>query len=534
MRHDSRSRREFLRRSAALLAAGGIATLAPQLRLIGQAAAAGKATGYRALVCVYLNGGNDSWNLLLPADAARHGRYTATRNGLYNATANTAGLAIPRPGDPGFIAGQTLPRALAIGDGSHAVNPFAAELAQLHGENRLAFLANIGPLIEPLTVAELGSRRVPPQLFSHSDQTSLWQLGNASSTQGGEGWGGRIAARVAMPAAALSPALSIAGQTRFLVGRRSDGGPLLPFALTTDLASPAPTLLDYDAASIAPNQFHAARRQRLEALLAGGTHAFGREYAATLQRAVDLGEGLLNPALAAIPADDPVNGDGSFAWPASSLGDQLRQVARMIRISRSQTGYTSPIEADRQVYFVQIGGFDSHDSQILSPTAATGQHGLLQELSQAAFAFQRAMAAIGSDNDVTLFTMSEFARTLNSNGSGTDHAWGGVQLAVGGAVNGGAVFGRYPELQLDNRAGGTGSVSPELGESLARGQLLPTLAVDQLGATMAQWMGVPADELSTLFPNLDNFVDGPFANTTATPAFSHFSPVIPGLMAGVA
>jgi uncharacterized protein (DUF1501 family) len=217
------------------------------------------------------------------------------------------------------------------------------------------------------------------------------------------------------------------------------------------------------------------------------------------------------------------------AWPDSGLARQLRTVARMIRISR---GSGSAINANRQVFFVNQGGYDTHDDQISSATEALGHHRLLQQLSQAVAAFNQAMDNISAQDDVTAFSMSDFARTINSNGSGTDHAWGSVQFVTGGAVNGGTVYGRYPRMSLDNQLGASGAVAPEQGECFSRGQFLPTIAVDQYAATMAQWMGVDTSALATIFPNLDNFRAGigVYANAAATPPFAYFDHRIPGLL----
>ena len=532
------SRRRFLRGAAGALACGGARVLLPQLGLLGTALAQSAPGGYKALVCVYLNGGNDAWNLLMPADSDRHGRYVSARNGLYDALANASGLAVPRPGDPGALPGQTLPEAIALNDGQYAVNPFAPGLAQLYDEGALAFISNIGTLIEPVTRATMFDRRTPPQLFSHNDQSALWRAGTADGSIVSEGWGGRIAGSVALPTAStagLPPTISIAGGNRFLVGTGSDGLPLVPYTLSTSATQPAAELASYAADTGAG--FQSQRRAALTELLdAAQPHLFSAAYRDTLERSIDLAENVINPAIAAIPADDPVNGGGAtgFDWPeGNDLADQLRQVARVIRISRPGAGFGTAIDANRQVFYVNLGGFDTHDNQVQSPTAADGHHELLQQLSEAVTAFQRAMAAIGANDEVTLFSMSEFARTFNTNGNGTDHAWGGCQLVVGGAVNGGQVVGRYPEIVLDNALGDAGAVSAELGESLSRGQLLPTLAVDQLGATLARWMDVADAELPLIFPNIDNFAAGPYANATATPTFAVFDRIIPGLMTGV-
>lgn len=545
MSRNSSSRRDFLRTGCALLAGGGAHALFPQLGLIPTALAQSTPGGYKALVCLYLGGGNDAWNLLLPGDATAHGKYVQARNGIYNPTANNGGgLALPHHSGAGFIAGQTPPPSLSISGGQYALNPFCPELQQLYGEGRLAFVANVGTLVEPTTIATYSQRRRPPQLYSHNDQTNLWHIGSGSSVQVTQGWGGRVAGRVALPTsmtAGLPPTITLSGQTRFLNGIDSGGVPLFPFALSTSATSPATSLASYRN-QVTPtnppaNQFEGVRRAHLEELLdAASPQAFTREYGAIVDRSLELADFVINPAITGIPAADPVNGGGTtgFTWPTGfSLADQLKQVAKLIRISADSPGFTSPINANRQVFFVNIGGFDTHDGQI-SSLGATGHHLLLQRMSQAVAAFYRAMVAIGRQNDVTLFSTSDFARTINSNGNGSDHAWGSVQFALGGAVNGGQVHGRFPSIVLNNSLTGTVSDNAGQGECFSRGQFVPTTAVDQFAATLARWMDVSNADLPSIFPNIDNFATGPFANPVATPTFANFSRIVPGLMNGVA
>lgn len=545
MTRSRSSRRDFLRAGCGVLACGGAQALFPQLGLIPTALAGTPAPGYKALVCLYLDGGNDAWNLLLPGDAAAHAKYVTARNGLYNATSNTGGLGIPHWSGSGVIPNQTLAASLPIGGGQYAVNPFAPELAQLFGQNRLAFIANVGPLVEPTVIGSFNSRRRPPQLYSHNDQSNLWHIGSGSSVQAIQGWGGRTVGRVGLPTsltAGLPPTITLSGQTRFLAGIDSNDVPLFPFALSTSNTSPATSLSQYSSTNTSSNQFQQARREKLQELLdLASPQAFTQEYGSIVDRSLELADFVINPAITGIPASDPVNGvaagnPNEFSWPTGfSLSDQLRQIARMIRISTDAPDLPpSPIGANRQIFFVRIGGFDTHDGQI-SSVGATGHHLLLQRVSQAVSAFYKAMVAIGRQNDVTLFTASEFARTINSNGNGSDHAWGSVQFAVGGGVNGGQVYGRYPTIVLNNSIGGSISDNATQGECFSRGQFVPTTAVDQFGATLAQWMGVPSNELGTIFPNLGNFTSGvgPFANAVASPTFASFTPTIPGLMSGV-
>ncbi|MGE3104850.1 MAG: DUF1501 domain-containing protein [Lysobacterales bacterium] len=522
MNHPKYSRRDFVRGGACMVAAGAASSFLPKLNLMGEALAqSGTGTGYKALVCVYLGGGNDSWNLLIPTGTNAsgqfsHAEYVAARNGLYSGT-NTGGLAVPRVTTSG-----ALPPALALNNtsGNLGVNPFAPELAALYNSNRLSFIANVGTVSDPITRATFNNRKKPPQLFSHNDQTSLWQIGSGNNLQITQGFGGQIAGVTAQNnLVGLSSAISIAGQTRFLVGETLSGAPVFPFQMSTSTTTPAPLLNNYNAGS--STQGEPQRRGALNQLFnLAYPELYSLEYRDIFNRSLQMA--------AVVNAEMAANGTINTTFPANnSLADQLRQVARMIKISRpASVGGPGAIAANRQVYYVNLGGFDTHDSQITSTSQAQGHHLLLQRLSQAVNAFNSAMVEIGAANEVTLFTMSDFARTLNSNGNGTDHAWGSVQFVMGGGVSGGQVKGRYPRIVLDLQGDNNG-------ESFSRGQFLPTTASDQLAATLARWMGVDDANLPAIFPNIDNFASGPFANAAATPTFAHFNRVIPGLLAGV-
>ncbi len=524
MNHPKYSRRDFVRGGACMIAAGGVSSFVPKLNLMGEALAQSAVSGYKALVCVYLDGGNDSWNLLIPTGANAsgqysHAEYVAARNGLYTA-ANTAGLAIPR-----VTTANALPPAVALTNttGNLGVNPFAPELAALYNSGRLSFLPNVGTLNDPITRATYNARKKPPELYSHNDQTNLWFIGSGNSVQSSMGFGGRIAGITSVPGAvALSPAISIAGQTRFLVGETLGNTPVFPFQMSTSTTTPAPVLNNYNQGSSTLGE--AQRRQALTQLFnIAYPELFSTEYKDIFRRSLDMAANINTQATSA-------NAAITTTFPANnSLADQLRQVARMIKISKP--GFVPPvgstaIAANRQVFFVRLGGFDTHDGQITSTTAALGHHSLLQRLSQAVNAFNNAMIEIGAVNDVTLFTMSDFARTINSNGNGTDHAWGGVQFVMGGAVSGGQVYGRYPRMVLNLQGDNNG-------ECFSRGQFLPTTASDQYAATLARWMGVDNSNIPAIFPNIDNFVTGPFASAGLSPTFANFNRVIPGMFAGI-
>lgn len=549
-------RRDFLKGAACFAASGAASTFVPQLSMMGTALAQ-STTGYKALVCIYLDGGNDAWNLLIPVDNSTqipvsgrnplsgfsptpYGWYVTSRGGQFQG--NPAALALVPPGnDPGA---PFLPPAVALNGGQYAVNPACPEIANLYNQGRLSFVANVGPLVEPLRRQGFNNFKRPPQLYSHNDQTSLWQIGGGSSSSDPNGWGGRLAGRLlgTSPASGLSPCISVTGQTRFLVGEYPGGQTVFPYRLSTSGTNPATSLGNYNPGDPAG----AKRREVLEALMATTyPQAFSNEYGDIVERSLNLAT-TVNQAISSLGSNAAFAAFNTAVnnIPNSGLGQQLRQVARMIAVSRFGSPQFASIQANRQIFFVRTGGYDTHDGQIPASRAAAngtwaGHQGLLQQVSQAMNAFNSAMIALnnvtgysGVLNEVISFTMSEFARTINSNGNGTDHAWGSVSMVMGGPsssggpLTGGQIFGRYP-LQLLNRQF---SGAPDaLGECFNRGEFLPTTAVDQLAGTMARWMGVSQTDLPVVFPNIATFGD-PHPNSAV---MAYNSRTIPGMLAGV-
>jgi uncharacterized protein (DUF1501 family) len=548
-------RRDFLKGAACFAASGAASTFVPQLSMMGTALAQ-SATGYKALVCIYLDGGNDAWNLLIPVDNSTqipvsgrsplsgfsptpYGWYVTSRGGQFQGNPSALGL-LPPGSDPGA---PFLPPSIALNGNQYAVNPACQGVADLYNAGRLSFVANVGPLVEPLRRQGFNSFKRPPQLYSHNDQTNLWQIGGGASSTDPNGWGGRVAGQVlgANPSSGLSPCISIAGQTRFLVGQYPGGQTVFPYRLSTSSTNPATSLNNYNSGDPAG----AKRREVLEALMAETyPQAFSNEYGDIVARSLNLSQ-TVNTAIASLSvAGSPFAAFNTAvnAIPNTGLGTQLRQVARMIAVSRfGAPGFS--IQANRQIFFVRTGGYDTHDGQIPNPRPVNGVYnghqGLLQQVSQAMSAFYAALTALnnvsgysGVLNEVLTFTQSEFARTINSNGNGTDHAWGSVSMIMGapstsgGPLAGGQVYGRYP-LQLLNRQF---SGSPDaLGECFNRGEFLPTTAVDQYSATLARWMGVSNTDLPTVFPNLDTFAN-PHPNSAV---MAYNSRVIPNMLAGI-
>ena len=561
-----RSRRAFLKAAAGTAACGSISALAPQLSMLGTALAQSSVTGYKALVCLYLGGGSDSFNLLVPIDPARHDEYLTSRGGLF--TGNAQSLGIPRPG--GEVA-NSLPAALPVADGTHGLNPACPELRDLYNQGRLTFMCNVGPLVDPVTKSTFNTRVRPPQLYSHSDQTSLWEIGDSLDSAERTGWGGMLAGWVGAQSSlpGLPPCITIANQTRFLVGNTqgSPAQPILPYRLSTSGSSPAPTLGNYGATTT--GNLENIRRANLDALLAQTyPQVFSNEFGDLTERSLSLG--------AAVNQRIGTGGDYNgiptgVSFPNTSIGNQLAQVFRMINASRAPGG---GINANRQIYYVNTGGYDTHDGQFAGtnrgpagtpqgppngPNTAGfwgGQQGLLQDVSQAVAAFYRALVAIGAHNEVLLFSASEFGRTINSNGNGTDHGWGGIQFVVGGGqgtpagnvggqpigandVGGGpllgrnpqagtgtGLYGRYPRIVL-NASDSAAIPAAEKGECFSRGQFLPTMSTEQMSASMARWMGLDAANVPFVFPNVNRYDD--FAGSNLMAYTGHTVPFIAGI-----
>jgi uncharacterized protein (DUF1501 family) len=442
------SRRAFMQRGAALSLAGGAAPWALNLAAMGEAAAQ-TATDYKALVCVFLYGGNDYANTVVPYDQASYDAYRSFRSNI----------AIDRTALAGSVLTPTTPLA---GGRQYALAPTLAPLVPLFDTGKMAVMLNVGTLIAPVTKAQYTARSVPlpPKLFSHNDQQSYWQ---ASSPEGANsGWGGRIGDLFAAGnGTSVFTCMSVAGNAVYMAGRSS-----VQYQVTTNgsvgmtgIKSP---LFGSAACSTALR----------DALTAARTHLFESEYAKVTQRSIAAND-QLTAALASVTLATP--------FPAgNSLGDQLRMVARVIA-SRNALG------AKRQVFFVSMGGFDTHDSVL------TSHPGLMTRLGAAMSAFYQATVELGVADQVTTFTASDFGRTLVSNTDGSDHGWGSTQFVMGGGVRGASFVGTPPVIANNGP------------DDVGQGRLLPSTSVEQFGATMAQWFGVsPTDQLLVL-PNLSNF-----------------------------
>lgn len=448
MTHNQ-SRRAFLKRTAALGLAGGAAPFATQLAAIGEASAA-VASDYKALVCIFLYGGNDYANTLPPYDAASHAQYIAARPTLGHAR--------------DALAATALNPLNSLGGRQYALAPTAAPLLPLFDAGKMAVMLNVGTLVHPTTKAQYQSNAValPPKLFSHNDQQSYWQ---ASGGEGAtSGWGGRMGdlLQSGNGSSALT-CISASGNAVYLAGRTS-----LPYVTGTN----GPTPLLNNVTSLYGSSTAAST---LRSIMGGArSHLIENEHAAVSKRALDL-YAQVNGALGGAPASSfPLFPSGN------SLADQLRIVARLISVSSS-------LGAKRQVFFVSMGGFDMHDR------LATDHPVRMGALASAMRAFYDTTAAMGVADKVTAFTASDFGRTLTQNDDGSDHGWGSMHFAVGGAVNGGRIYGKPPAV---------GSNTPD---DVGQGRLLPGISVDQYAATLASWFGVSNGDLPTVLPNIGNY-----------------------------
>ncbi len=461
------SRRSFLRRGAC--AALGLSGLASQLfttRLVKASLAGQTFNDYKALVCVFLFGGNDNGNTLIPYD-------NGPQN--YNFYANARGsLALPQS-----ALANTIIMPGNAGGRRFALHPALTDIKQLFDQGNVALVSNVGSLVEPTTKAQYQSHQVqvPAQLFAHNWQQEQWQISTADAVEK-IGWGGRVAdalqAAGANPSATVSMGISIAGSNVFLAGRN-----VTPFTV----GSSGPKILLTNGLGNQTEQ--TITRQAYADLLAlqsnpnySARNMLQKTFADITQRAI-VSSQVVQTLLAhstAITTPVPAN---------NSLASQLHMVARLIEYAQSD------LQHQRQVFFVATGGFDTHDGLL------EGQHeALLTGVNDALKFFWDALGDLNMRDQVTTHTASDFGRTYVSNGNGSDHGWGSDHFVMGGSqVAGGNLYGTYPDLTVDGNQD-TGS-----------GRYIPSHSVDEYAFELAKWMGVPISEMPMVFPNLTRFLD---------------------------
>jgi uncharacterized protein (DUF1501 family) len=429
------------------------------------------AADYKALVCIFLYGGNDGMNMIVPTDTARYDQYAAVRKGL----------AIPKAS------------LASLGGVSYGLHPSMAALAGAWSDGKLAPVFNVGPLAQPLTKAQYraaaaNSEILPDSLFSHSDQQILWETGSSSALTR-TGWGGRAAETLAT----VNPVISVAGTARFGLS-----------TLQTPLVLPGPGST-FGANGLQATDTWApqlARKAAIDALYAQAQDVALADAYTAAQRDAFAMSARLGALVKTKPGDaDAVAAiDTAFAPLTSAgkittgLGNQLYQLAKLI-------AGNATVQGNRQLFFASMGGFDTHGNQLVTGSPLEGEHArLLKELADALAAFYAALKALGLGSAVTTFTQSDFGRTFAPNNStGTDHAWGNQHLVLGGAVKGATTYGTYPDLVL----GGDNDVGQSSWE--LQGRWIPTTAVDQYAATLLSWFGASDTQLDSVLPNLKNF-----------------------------
>ncbi len=421
---------------------------------IEQLAAAG-ADDYKAIVCLMLDGGNDQENTVVPFDSASHSRYAAIRG-----AGSPTSLAVPQ----GSLQATVLaPDAALPGGRQYALHPNMAGMARLFAAGKAAVLLNVGPLVMPLTRSQYrAGGSLPPKLFSHADQRSTFQSAAPDGDTSG-GYGGRMLdAYGKVNATPLLGAISVASAGPLFITSPHGAA----YQMTVQGAVPiSPAVVERGPMpSVLATLIQQRRRHVLEDAYAQVTR-----FSIATQEVVSTALGAYRPSAS-----------------APFLTNQLRLVAQVAAAHGT-------LGIKRQVFYVRHIGYDTHGGQL-------GKHpGLLQQVSDAIVDFQAAIAAAGLDNQVTLFTASDFGRTLTSNGDGTDHGWGSHHFIVGGAVKGRAIYGKAPPVSVGD------SDAPEDQWHVGQGRLLPSTSVAQYMATLARWFGVPADRLADVIPDLGNF-----------------------------
>jgi uncharacterized protein (DUF1501 family) len=465
------TRRQFLR-TASMASMAGFYVSPFLLELNSMAAMAqGTTSDYRALVCVYLQGGNDGHGTVIATDPSSFAAFTQARSGAPGLAYPMSELLPITPRTP--QSGRTF-----------ALNPNLSGVQNLFNAGRAGILANTGTLITPATKSQVKANSVPlpSSLFSHFDQTAAWQA-IASNLGSGErvGWGGAVADAVEamnMNSNAMFTCISTSGNALFLAGQSS-------FQLNVTSAGPVPIY----GLTQPPFGLSSAANPLNSILTADETNLFAKEYEVVLKRSMQAQTTLAGAMAAAGPggvANPPQYLDPMTNKLANNpLASSLQTVARIIA-GRASLGVS------RQIFYVQLGSFDTHDGQ------AQTHAKLLTQLGAAFEYFDNVMVTMGLSNNVTSFTISDFGRTLTCNSDGTDHGWGSHHFVVGGAVQGQDMYGQYPVVGVDQT------------NDVGAGRLIPTTSVEQYAGTLCRWFGLSDGQIRTVFPNFGNFGSSPY------------------------
>jgi uncharacterized protein (DUF1501 family) len=462
------SRRKFLGACCASVGATGLLSTLGQLRLMGAVAspdngpvapprAGAPQTDYKALVCLFLAGGNDANNLVIPTDNATYAAYAAGRGAL----------ALPQ--------NAVLPITPRTDDGrTWGIHPAMTELRNLFNSGQFAVLANVGTLAYPMTKAQYSNGSVPrpSQLFSHNDQQVEWQSSIADKPFV-TGWGGRLAdlTNAFNTNNRISMSITLNGQNSFQVGKQVD-----QYAVGTGGA----IALTGSGTGTSANGLRTAALNDALALQNG--NLFETAFGGLTTGAIG-SSALISSVITGTSPFAPVFN----AVANTSLAQQLHMVARLVNAQQT-------LGLKRQIFFVRVGGFDLHDNQVTAGATTSGAHAnLLRNISQSLNAFNNALTQIGAQNQVTTFTASDFGRTYNTNGDGSDHGWGSHHFLMGGAVRGGDIYGRMPTFAIDGP------------DDTGRGRWIPTTSVDEYAGTLAKWFGVSATDLPVVLPNIGRF-----------------------------
>ena len=462
------SRRKFLGACCASVGATGLLSTLAHLRLMGAVAspdngpvspprAGAPQPDYKALVCLFLAGGNDANNLVIPTDTANYAAYAAGRGAL----------ALPQ--------NAVLPITPRTDDGrTWGIHPAMTELRNLFNSGQFAVLANVGTLAYPMTKAQYTSGSVPrpSQLFSHNDQQVEWQSSIADKPFV-TGWGGRLADLTNAFNAnnRISMSITLNGQNSFQVGKKID-----QYAVGTGGA----IALTGTGTGTSVNGLRTAALN--DALAMQNGNLFETAFGGVTTGALGASSLVSSAITGASPFTALFNAANN-----SGLAQQLHMVARLVNAQQS-------LNLKRQIFFVRVGGFDLHDNQVTAGATTSGAHAnLLRDISLSLNAFNNALTQIGAQNQVTTFTSSDFGRTYNTNGDGSDHGWGSHHFLMGGAVQGGDIYGKMPTFAIDGP------------DDTGRGRWIPTTSVDQYAGTLAKWFGVSATDMPVVLPNLGRF-----------------------------